>query len=103
MGVWEGGEEGVVARGRRYGCLRVTAELRQHGMLVNHKRVERIMREDNLLAIRYRKFVPTTDSQHEHRVYLNLAKRMELTGMNQRWVADITYLRLREELVCLAA
>jgi transposase InsO family protein len=95
-------QEVVLAHRRRYGCLRVTAELRQQGMLVNHKRVARMMREDDLLAIRYRKFVPTTDSQHEHRVYLNLAKRMELTGMNQLWVADITYIRLREEFVYLA-
>ena len=71
-------------------------------MIVNHKRVERIMREDNLLAIRYRKFMATTDSKHEHPVYLNLAKRMELTGINQLWVADITYIRLREEFVYLA-
>jgi putative transposase len=95
-------QEVVLANRRRYGCRRVTAELRQQGMLVNHKRVARMMREDNLLAIRYRKFVPTTDSQHEHPVYLNLAKRMELTGINQLWVADITYIRLCDEFVYLA-
>jgi putative transposase len=95
-------QEVVLAHQRRYGCLRVTQELRDQGMIVNHKRVERIMREDNLLAIRYRKFMATTDSKHEHPVYLNLAKRMELTGINQLWVADITYIRLREEFVYLA-
>jgi transposase InsO family protein len=95
-------QEIVLAHQRRYGCLRVTRELRQQGMVVNHKRVARIMRDDNLLAIRYRKFVPTTDSGHKHQVYLNLAKRMVLTGVNQLWVADITYIRLREEFVYLA-
>jgi putative transposase len=95
-------QEIVLAHRRRYGCRRVTVELRQQGMVVNHKRVERIMREDNLLALRYRKFVPTTDSRHTHQIYLNLAKRMELTGVNQLWVADITYIRLQQEFVYLA-
>ena len=66
------------------------------------KRVARIMREDNLLAIRYRKYILTTDSQHEHEVYLNLAARMTVTAVNQLWVADITYIRLRVEFVYLA-
>jgi len=95
-------QEIALAHHRRYGCRRVTAELHQQGMIVNHKRVERILREDNLLALRYRKFVPTTDSRHGHQVYLNLAKRMELSGVNQLWVADITYLRLQQEFVYLA-
>ena len=93
----------VLKHRRRYGVRRVTRELRDlHGILVNHKRVARIMREDNLLALRYRKFVPTTDSSHRHAVYWNLAKRLKLTGINQLWVADITYIRLREEFVFLA-
>jgi transposase InsO family protein len=71
-------------------------------MVVNHKRVERIMREDNLLAIRWRKFVTTTQSAHDQRVYLNLASRLEVTGPNQLWVADITYIRLQNEFVYLA-
>lgn len=95
-------QEIVLVHQRRYGCRRVTLELREQGMVVNHKRVERILREDNLLALRYRKFVPTTDSRHTHQVYLNLAKRMELTGVNQLWVADITYIRLQQEFVYLA-
>ena len=71
-------------------------------MLVNHKRVARIMREDNLLAVQPRQFVVTTDSDHQLEVYLNLAKRMKLTGIDQLWVADITYLRLKAEFVYLA-
>jgi transposase InsO family protein len=71
-------------------------------MLVNHKRVARIMREDNLLAVQPRAFVVTTDSQHQLEVYLNLASRMKLTGVNQLWVADITYIRLHREFVYLA-
>jgi putative transposase len=87
---------------RRYGYRRVTAELRRRGMLVNHKRVARIMREDNLLAMQPRAFVVTTDSDHQLEVYLNLASRMKLTGLNELWVADITYIRLRSEFVYLA-
>jgi putative transposase len=87
---------------RRYGYRRVTAELRRRGMLVNHKRVSRLMKEDNLLAVQPRAFVITTDSRHEFEVYLNLASRMKLTGINQLWVADITYIRLKTEFVYLA-
>jgi len=95
-------QEVVLAHRRRYGYRRVTMELRRRGMAINHKRVLRIMREDNLLAIRYRKFILTTDSQHEHQVYFNLAARMTLTGVNQLWIADITYIRLQREFVYLA-
>jgi putative transposase len=87
---------------RRYGYRRISAELRRRGMLVNHKRVTRIMREDNLLAVQPRQFVVTTDSHHELEVYLNLARRMKLTSIDQLWVADITYIRLRAEFVYLA-
>ncbi len=87
---------------RRYGYRRISAELRRRGMLVNHKRVLRIIREDNLLAVQPRAFVVTTDSDHEFEVYLNLASRMKLTGMNQLWIADITYIRLKKEFVYLA-
>ena len=87
---------------RRYGYRRVSAELRRRGMLVNHKRVARIMREDNLLAVQPRQFVVTTDSNHDLEVYLNLASRMKLSGINQLWVADITYIRLQAEFIYLA-
>jgi transposase InsO family protein len=69
---------------------------------VNHKRVARIMREDDLLGIQPRRFVATTDSDHALEVYLNLARRMHLSGIDQLWVADITYIRLRTEFVYLA-
>jgi putative transposase len=87
---------------RRYGYRRVSRELRRRGMQVNHKRVLRMMREDNLLAVEPRAFVVTTDSDHGFEVYLNLAGRMKLTGINQLWVADITYIRLKAEFVYLA-
>jgi putative transposase len=80
----------VVEHGRRYGYRRISAELRRQGMVVNRKRVARIMREDNLLAVQPRAFVVTTDSDHELEVYLNLARRLKLTGVNQLWVADIS-------------
>jgi putative transposase len=85
-----------------YGWRRVTAELRRSGWTVNHKRVRRMLREDNLLCLRKRKFVVTTDSQHGRPVYPNLAASLELTGINQLWVADITYIRLETEFVYLA-
>src|SRR6266436_4372665 len=92
----------AVEHRRRYGYRRISAELRRRGLLVNHKRVLRIMREDNLLGVQPRAFVLTTDSDHEFEVYLNLAGRMKLTGINQLWVADITYVRLQREFVYLA-
>jgi len=95
-------QEIVLAHRRRYGYRRVAAELRRRGMVVNHKRVLRLMRTDNLLAVRFRKFILTTDSQHDYPVYVNLAARMTLTGVNQLWIADITYIRLRVEFVYLA-
>ena len=92
----------VVEHRRRYGYRRITAELRRRGMPMNHKRVLRILREDNLLGLQPRSFVATTDSDHRFQVYLNLASRMKLTGINQLWVADITYIRLQSEFVYLA-
>jgi putative transposase len=69
---------------------------------VNPKRVYRILRKDNLLCMRKRKFVVTTDSNHGRKVYPNLAHDTVLTDVDQLWVADITYIRLREEFVYLA-
>jgi len=87
---------------RRYGYRRITAELHRRGMQVNHKRAVRIMREDNLLAIQPKGFKITTNSNHKFEVHLNLASRMKLSGINQLWVADITYIRLKTEFVYLA-
>lgn len=86
-----------------YGRPRVTGELHDRGWRVNHKRVCRIMREDNLLCLRRRKFaVVTTNSNHDRPIYPNLAREMAPTGINQLWVADITYIRLEREFVYLA-
>jgi transposase InsO family protein len=85
-----------------YGYRRITHELRQRGFDVNHKRVLRMMRDDNLLCVRRRAFVVTTDSRHNLPVYPNLARGIQTTAINQLWVADITYIRLRAEFVYLA-
>lgn len=85
-----------------YGYRRVCAELKRRKQPANHKRVRRIMREDNLLCLRRRSFVRTTDSRHGFKVYPNLAKEMAPTGTDQLWVADITYIRLLCEFVYLA-
>ena len=86
-----------------YGYRRVARQLQREGLVVNHKRVLRLMREDNLLCLRTRSFVPvTTDSRHGWRVVPNLTRAMELTGIDQLWVADITYIRLLEEFAFLA-
>jgi transposase InsO family protein len=85
-----------------YGRPRMTAELHRRGWQVGPNRVYRILREDNLLCLRKRKFLVTTDSAHGRKVYPNLAPNLVLTGMDQLWVADITYIRLRVEFVFLA-
>jgi transposase InsO family protein len=85
-----------------YGSRRITAELQRRGQKVNRKRVQRLMREDNLLCLRKRKFVITTDSNHDLPVHPNLASTLVLTGLDQLWLADITYIRLELEFVYLA-
>jgi len=85
-----------------YGRPRITEELNRRGWKVNHKRVARILREDNLLCLCRKKFVTTTDSRHGLPVYPNLARDMELTRINELWIADITYIRLETEFVYLA-
>ena len=84
------------------GYRNITEALRRKKWVVNHKRVLRIMRQDNLLVLRRRSFVVTTDSSHKLPIYPNLARGMEVTGLNQLWVADITYIRLLWEFVYLA-
>jgi transposase InsO family protein len=85
-----------------YGRPRITAELKRQGWKAGLNRVRRLLREDNLLCVRKRKFVVTTDSKHGRKVYPNPAREMELSGINQLWVADITYIRLEAEFVYLA-
>jgi putative transposase len=93
----------VVLASRRYGYRRIAAQLRRDGLVANHKPVLRLMRQDNLLCLRKRPFVPvTTDSRHEWRVVPNLARGLVPTGLDQLWVADITYVRLLEEFAYLA-
>jgi len=88
---------------RRYGYRRITAELRRQGWSVNHKRVLRIMREDNLLCLRKPAFRPaTTNADHAWRIWPNLARKVLPMAANRLWVADITYVRLAEEFVYLA-
>jgi transposase InsO family protein len=88
---------------RRYGYRRITAQLRREGRIANAKRVLRLMREDNLLCLRERPFVPrTTDSRHGFAILPNLIRGLVPTGLDQIWVADITYVRLGEAFVYLA-
>ena len=91
----------IALENRCYGYRRVTETLKQQGWEVNHKRIARMLREDNLLSLRRRLFVVTTDSRHSFRIYPNLARQMILTAPNQLWVADITYIRLADVFVYL--
>jgi transposase InsO family protein len=88
---------------RFYGYRRLTVLLQRSGWVVNHKRVARIRREDNLLCVPKQAFRPaTTDSRHRFMAYPNLARRLVPTTVNQLWVADITYVRLSEAFIYLA-
>ena len=87
---------------RRYGYRRVGAALGKQGMRVNHKKLRRLLREDNLLAVRKKKFITTTDSRHQLPIFPNLAAWFTPEGSNELWVADLTYIRLRGEFVYLA-
>lgn len=93
---------GKVEHQGRYGYRRVTAELPRRGMLVNHKRVARLMREDSLLVARSELPSASSDARGRGEMYINLANRMKITGTNQLWVADITFVRLKREFVYLA-
>ena len=90
-------------RYRRYGYRRILEIVRRSGIAVSEWVVRRILRTDNLLAVRKRKFVVTTDSKHDFAVYPNLARYVRVNAINQLWVADITYVRLGREFVYLAA
>jgi transposase InsO family protein len=85
-----------------YGYRRITAELHRRGQVVNRKRVLHLMREDNLLCLRQRRFIHTTNSDHRLPVYPNLVPELAVTGCDQLWVADITYIRLGGEFIYLA-
>jgi len=95
-------QELAVAHHRLRGYRLLTGTLRREGQLVNHKRVLRLMREDNLLSLRRKKYVFTTDSAHTMPIYPNLARHAKLSAPNQLWVADITFIRLRDEFIYLA-
>ena len=93
----------IALKNRFYGYRRIRVMLGREGFAVNHKRVLRLMRQDNLLCLRKRPFVPvTTQSRHSWPVVPNLARSMVPTGQNQLWVADITYVRMLEEFAYLA-
>lgn len=85
-----------------YGYRRITHELHRQGIQANHKRVLRLMRQDNLLCLRKKRFMATTDSDHALPVYPNLAAEMDITAPDQLWVSDLTYIRLGHEFIYLA-
>lgn len=91
-----------IARTPGYGYRRITIALHRKGIAANHKRVLALMRENGLLCKRKKAFVITTDSNHGLPVYPNLAKDLVPTGVNQLWVADITYVQLPNGFVYLA-
>ena len=101
---WRDAVEQVALDWPAYGSRRITAELQRHGWEVNRKRVQRIMREGSLLCLRQPTcWLATTDSKHPLPVFPNLMAGLDMTAINQLWVADITYIRLRQEFVFLAA
>ena len=87
---------------RGYGYRRVTAELRHRGMVVNSKKVRRIMRENDLNPKRKRRYVATTDSDHDSPIYPNVALNHEVHGPDQLWVGDITYIAIATGFAYLA-
>jgi len=94
--------EEIILEFAGYGYRRVTKELERRGYIINHKKVLKIMREKSLLCKIKRAFVKTTDSNHKLATYPNIARDILLTGINQLWVSDITYIRLPQEFVYLA-
>jgi transposase InsO family protein len=94
--------EKIVVKCAGYGYRRVTYQLRREGYKINHKRVARLMREQSLQCQVKRRWVKTTDSDHGYRIYPNLIKEVKITGRNQVWVADITYIRIMTGFLYLA-
>ena len=93
----------VCAEWPAYGYRRVTAELQAEGRIVNHKKVMRLMKENGLAVRPHRRFVATTDSDHDGPIFPNLAENVVPTNRNQLWVADITYIAITTGFVYLAA
>lgn len=94
--------ERIVVEHERYGYRRVTAQLKRDGSDVNHKRVQKIMREEDLICKIKKRWVTTTDSNHPYPVAPNLLKDAKITGVNQAWVSDISYIRILTAFVYLA-
>lgn len=94
--------EKIVVEYERYGYRRVTAAPQREGLKVNHKRVQRIMQEEELICKIKKRWIVTTDSNHPYPVYPHLLKDVKITGVNQAWVADITYIRILTAFVYLA-
>ncbi|MCK5139476.1 MAG: IS3 family transposase, partial [Thermodesulfovibrionia bacterium] len=94
--------EKIVVEHERYGYRRVTAQLKREGLKVNHKRVQRVMRQEGLICKIKKRWITTTDSKHKYPIYPNLLKSTRITGVNQAWVADITYIRILTAFVYLA-
>ena len=94
--------EAIIEEFPGYGYRRVTRELHRRDMTVNHKRVLRIMRQRGLTRKPKRRWIRTTNSNHHYRVYPNLIKNLAVTGPNQVWVADITYIAIQTTFVYLA-
>jgi putative transposase len=94
--------QNIVIEFTGYGYRRVKVELRNRGYIVNEKKVRRLMKEDNLICVKKRFKLQTTDSNHGEKVYPNLARDLKITSINQLWVADITYIQLSKEFVYLA-
>lgn len=94
--------EGIAEEFPRYGYRKVTAQIRRDGLPVNHKKVQRIMRERGLGVKKHRRFIKTTDSNHPYPIYPNLIQELEVSGINQVWVADLTYIRITMAFVYLA-
>ena len=96
--------QGIALEFPFYGYRRITRELHRRELNVNHKKILRLMREDNLLCRRKKAFRPvTTQSDHGYKIYPNLIKGLKVTGLNQVWVSDITYIRLPDDFIYLAA